>query len=122
MGFGGEGLQVRMFSMSMICMICSRNNWPNSAVPARRPVYNVGGGMESLRELTQFCQEFSGKRIEMVQSSRRVMPTFHFMSAIVRLCKGPVIGILGVSLNVVLENMWQWLVDHRDLLEPILRS
>jgi len=25
------------------------------------------------------------------------------------------------ELNVVLESVWQWLVDHRDQLEPILR-
>src|SRR5262249_44197526 len=67
MGFGGEGFQVRdvlhvddLYDL-LVKQLSQLDRY------SAQPFYNVGGGMEnsvSLRELTEFCQEFSRKRIE----------------------------------------------------------
>lgn len=86
--------------------------------------YNVGGGMEnsiSLQELTKFCQEFSGKRIKIdrVAETRDADIPFYVSdcSAVQKAANWKPQRKLGE----VLENVWQWLVDCRAQLEPILR-
>src|SRR6516164_763260 len=67
MGFGGEGLQVRdVLHVDDLYDLLAKQLAELDRHSART-FYNVGGGMEnsvSLGELTEFCQEFSGKRME----------------------------------------------------------
>ena len=89
-----------------------------------QPVYNVGGGMEnsvSLRELTQFCQELSGKRIEIGRIAETRDADIPFYVSDCTAVHKATDWKPKRKLSVVLENVWQWLVDHRNQLEPILR-
>src|SRR5262249_30443283 len=64
MGFGGEGLQV--LHIDDLYDLLSKQ-LAELDRHSRQTVYSVGGGMEnsvSLRELTGFCRELSGKRIQ----------------------------------------------------------
>jgi len=91
---------------------------------SRQTFYNVGGGMEnsvSLQELTKFCQEFLGKRIEIGRIAETREADIPFYVSDCAAVQKAADWKPQRKLNVVLENVWQWLVDHRDQLEPILR-
>lgn len=64
-GFGGEGQQVRdILHIDDLCELVVHQ----MAMPGMQDgrIYNVGGGLAgsaSLRELTQLCQEYTGRRV-----------------------------------------------------------
>jgi CDP-paratose 2-epimerase len=124
MGFGGEGLQVRhVLHVDDLYDLLARQLAELDRHSAQT-VYNVGGGIEnsvSLCELTKFCQEFSGNRIQigrMAETRAADIPYYvSDCSALTRVTDWKPRR----KLSLVLESVWQWLVDHRDKLEPILR-
>jgi CDP-paratose 2-epimerase len=122
MGFGGEGMQVRdvlhvddLYDL-LVKQLAELKRFTAQA-------YNVGGGMEnsvSLRELTEFCRQLSGKHIEI----NRIADTHHadipyYVADSTSLYKDadwkP-----ERNLSMILESVWRWLVDHREQLKPIL--
>jgi CDP-paratose 2-epimerase len=123
MGFGGDGLQVRdvlhvddLYDL-LVRQLADLDR--NSA----RAFYNVGGGMEnsiSLCELTAFCQEISGKHIEIgrVADTRDADIPYYVSDC------SAVTAATGWkpqrNLRTVLEDTWRWLVDHRHQVEPVL--
>jgi CDP-paratose 2-epimerase len=123
-GFGGEGLQVRdvlhvddLYDL-LVKQLAELDRH------SRQTFYNVGGGMEnsvSLRELTQLCQDFSGKRIEIgrvVETRGADIPFYVSDCTAVREAAD---WKPRRALSRVLEDVWRWLVDHRHQLEPVLR-
>jgi CDP-paratose 2-epimerase len=124
MGFGGEGLQVRdVLHVDDLYDLLAKQ-LAELDRHSTETVYNVGGGMEnsvSLYELTKFCQEFSGKRIEIGRiAETRAADIPYYVSDCTAVTKAADWKPQR-KLSVVLENVWRWLVDHRDQLEPILR-
>ena len=123
MGFGGEGFQVRdVLHVDDLCDLVAKqlNELDRHCA---QPFYNVGGGMQnsvSLRELTEFCQEFSGKRLNIggVAETRDADIPFYVSdcTAVHKAANWKPQR----QLNVVFENVWRWLVDNRDHLKPIL--
>jgi CDP-paratose 2-epimerase len=124
MGFGGEGLQVRdVLHVDDLYDLLAKQLSELERHSAQ-PFYNVGGGMAnsvSLLELTEFCQDFSGKRIEIGRIAETRDADIPFYVSDCTAVRESVDWKPQRELTVVLENVWQWLVDHRDQLEPILR-
>ena len=123
MGFGGEGLQVRdVLHIDDLYDLLSKQ-LTDLDRHSRQAFYNVGGGMEnsvSLRELTEFCRELSGKRIRIgriVETRDADIPFYVSDCTAVHKAAD---WKPQRTLSVVLENVWQWLVDHRNRLKPIL--
>jgi len=124
MGFGGEGLQVRdvLHVDDLYDLVAKQLAEVNRH--SAQAFYNVGGGMAnsvSLRELTQFCQELSGKRIAIGQIAETRDADIPFYVSDCAAVQKAADWKPERKLSVLLENVWQWLVDHRDQLEPILR-
>jgi CDP-paratose 2-epimerase len=124
MGFGGEGLQVRdVLHVDDLYDLIAKQLAELDRHSAHT-FYNVGGGMDnsvSLCELTEFCQEFSGKRIEIGRIAETRAADIPFYVSDCTAVHKATDWKPQRKLGVVLENVWQWLVDHRDRLEPILR-
>jgi len=121
-GFGGEGLQVR--DVPHVDDLYDLLAKQLAELERHSEHYNVGGGMEnsvSLRELTEFCQEFSGKRIELGRIAETRDADIPFYVTDCTAVRKAADWKPQRKLSVVLECVWQWLVDHRDQLEPILR-
>src|SRR5262245_15410643 len=124
MGFGGEGFQVRdvLHVDDLYDLVAKQLAEVNRH--SAQAFYNVGGGMAnsvSLRELTQFCQELSGKRIAIGQIAETRDADIPFYVSDCAAVQKAADWKPERKLSVLLENVWQWLVDHRDQLEPILR-
>ena len=123
MGFGGDGLQVRdvlhvddLYELLLMQIA----GLERDAAP---PVYNVGGGIDnsvSLCELTELCREITGKRREIgrVPETREADVPYYVSDC------SAVTAATGWkpqrSLRAMLQDVWRWLVDNRDQLEPIL--
>jgi CDP-paratose 2-epimerase len=123
MGFGGEGLQVRdVLHVDDLYDLLSKQ-LAELDRHSRQTFYNVGGGMEnsvSLRELTEFCRELSGNRVQIgriVETRDADIPFYVSDCTAVHKAAD---WKPQRTLSVVLENVWQWLVDHRNRLKPIL--
>jgi CDP-paratose 2-epimerase len=124
MGFGGDGLQVRdvlhvddLYDLLVLQLADLERN-------SAQGFYNVGGGMEnsvSLCELTAFCQEISGKRLEIgrVAETRYADVPYYVSDCFA------VTGATGWKpqrkLRTILEDVWRWLVDNRDQIKSVLR-
>ena len=100
MGFGGEGLQVRdVLHVDDLYDLLAKQLAELDRHSAQA-FYNVGGGMEnsvSLRELTQFCQELSGKRIEIGRIAETRDADIPFYVSDCTRCARPLIGSPSVS-------------------------
>jgi CDP-paratose 2-epimerase len=123
MGFGGEGLQVRDVLHVDDLYDLLANQLAELDRHPKQSLYNVGGGMEnsvSLRELTEFCQKLSGKRIEISQITKTRDADIPFYVSDCTAVHEATHWKPRRNLSVILESVWQWLVDHRDQLEPIL--
>jgi CDP-paratose 2-epimerase len=75
----------------------------------------------SLRELTKFCQELSGKRIEIGRIPETRDADIPFYVSDCTAAHKVADWQPRRRLSVVLEDIWQWLVDYRHQLEPIQR-
>jgi CDP-paratose 2-epimerase len=122
-GFGGTGKQVRdvlhvadLYDLLKVQL----------ADPARHAgkVYNAGGGAGnslSLLELTRFCMEMSGNRIEfgsVPETHDTDIPWYVTDNAAVTAATG---WSPARSIPDLLEDTFRWLRDNRAMLEPILR-
>jgi CDP-paratose 2-epimerase len=121
-GFGGEGLQVRdILHVADLYDLLVRQIARIDNQAGR--VYNVGGGPEtsvSLRELTEYCVELAGRRIDIgaVPETRAAdVPYYVSDTAAVGAATGwePT-----RSVGETLAEIHAWLVEHRDSLEPVL--
>lgn len=123
MGFGGHGLQVRdVLHVDDLYDLLAKQ-LAELDRHSKQSFYNVGGGMEnsvSLRELTGFCQEFSGKRIEIGRVAVTRDADIPFYVSDCAAVQKAADWEPQRKLNVILENVWRWLVDYRNQLEPIL--
>jgi CDP-paratose 2-epimerase len=124
MGFGGEGLQVRdVLHVDDLYDLLSKQ-LAELDRHSKQIFYNVGGGMDnsvSLRELTRFCQELSGKRIEISRIPETRDADIPFYVSDCTAVRKAIGWKPKRTLNMVLENVWRWLVDYRNQLEAILR-
>lgn len=121
-GFGGEGLQVRdvlhiddLYDL-VIRQLASINQHTGL-------VYNVGGGSDrsvSLRELTHMSQRLSKKNLGLGRISETSAADIPLYISDCRAVTQATGWNPTRSMQKVLEDIWQWLVDHRVLLEPIL--
>jgi CDP-paratose 2-epimerase len=75
----------------------------------------------SLRELTELCQEFSEKTVEIGRIAETRHADIPFYGSNCGAVRTAADWKPQRKLRMVLENVWRWLVDHRDQLEPILR-
>jgi CDP-paratose 2-epimerase len=123
MGFGGEGLQVRdVLHVDDLYELIVRQ-LAQLGTNCTHLCYNVGGGVEngvSLRELTTLCQEISGRRIEVgrINETRDAdIPYFVANSSLVKSDTG---WKPQRSVQSILEDIWQWLVDNRPQIEAVL--
>jgi CDP-paratose 2-epimerase len=121
-GFGGEGLQVRdvMHVGDLYDLITLQMGELDRHSGA---IYNVGGGREhslSLRELTKWCQQLTGRflQIGQVAETRPADVPFYVGDS------GSVQAASGWQprrrLDSLLDDIHRWLVDERGRLEPIL--
>lgn len=124
MGFGGEGLQVRdvlhiddLYDL----LVLQLSEFDRHS----RQLYNVGGGMGlsvSLRELTSMCQELSGRDLDIarvIETRDADIPFYVTDYAAVQQATG---WSPRRTLGGLLEDIWRWLIAHRDRLEPILSA
>ncbi len=123
-GFGGEGLQVRdVVHISDLYDLISRQLGDLPQYDGG--VFNVGGGREnsvSLLELTRLCRERSGREIALSQRAETApadVPYYVTDNSRVTAASG---WTPRTSVNVVLDDIFSWLREHRTMLEPILSS
>jgi CDP-paratose 2-epimerase len=124
MGFGGEGLQVRdVLHVEDLYDLLAKQLLELDRTSAQA-FYNIGGGIEntvSLRELTEFCKQLSGKRIKIDRIAQTREADIPFYVSDCTAAHKAAGWRPQRKVSMVLENVWQWLVDHRNQLEPILR-
>ncbi|MBF0196487.1 MAG: NAD-dependent epimerase/dehydratase family protein [Planctomycetes bacterium] len=117
-GFGGEGKQVRdiLHPKDLFFLLLKQlekvSDWNGQ-------VYNVGGGNEislSLRELTDYCQNITGKKVNIsavpetspvdiplyISDSRKAQQEFQWMPK--------------YKNHDILEEIYQWMSAHKDQL------
>jgi CDP-paratose 2-epimerase len=125
MGFGGDGLQVRdVLHVDDLYDLLAKQHVKLDR-HSGQSFYNVGGGIEnsvSLRELTQLCQDISGKRIAIDRIAKTRDADIPLYVSDCTDVRNAAEWKPRCSLTIVLEDVWRWLVDHRNQLEPILRS
>ncbi len=123
MGFGGDGIQVRdVLHVDDLYDVVVRQLADLDRSSARG-FYNVGGGLEnsiSLCELTALCQEISGKRVEIgrVAETRDADIPYYVSDC------SAVTDATGWkpqrNMRKVLEDVWRWLVDNRQMVQSVL--
>lgn len=121
-GFGGEGKQVRdmldiddLFDLLKIQL--------SNIEKYSGEIFNVGGGKKnslSLLELSNYCKEISGNEIS-IKKIKKERP------GDVRIYVGDNSKIAKLSgwtpkraTRVTLQNIYKWIVDNKDMLEPVL--
>jgi CDP-paratose 2-epimerase len=121
-GFGGEGLQVRdvLHVADLYDLIRLQLDEPSRYDGA---VFNVGGGRDrsvSLRELTRMCVEHAGRSVSIgrrAETTAADIPYYVTDNAQVTAATGwaPRRG-----LDVLMDDVYAWLRQHRETLEPVL--
>jgi CDP-paratose 2-epimerase len=121
-GFGGQGLQVRdVLHVADVCDLVGRqldalDAWSGS-------VFNVGGGMAcsvSLRELTAACEARAGRRLAITavpETTPADVPYFVSNNERVQAVCG---WSPSRSLDVLLDDVFEWLRGDEARLRPIL--
>ncbi len=121
-GFGGTGKQVRdilhiddLFDLLSLQLASSRDKWDGR-------IYNIGGGHSnsvSLCELTDLCQECTGRRIEIgcIPESSSVDIRIFIMNS------ANALSDFGWtpkrSPSEIVQDIERWLTDNSDSLRPI---
>lgn len=122
MGFGGEGLQVRdVLHVADLHALLDRQ----LADLDRHAgcTYNVGGGRDlslSLRELSARCGARTGSDKEIggvADTAPADVPWYVTDAGAVRAATG---WVPEHGIDAIVEDVFRWLTDHRNLLEPIL--
>ena len=123
-GFGGRGMQVRdiLHVHDLFDLICKQiADWPKHS----GRIHNAGGGHAnsvSLRELTEMCKERCGHDIPIgsdPQTRAADIPYYITDNAEITASTG---WLPRRSVNDILDEVFQWLAEHREQLEPILNS
>jgi CDP-paratose 2-epimerase len=122
MGFGGEGLQVRdILHVRDLYRLVSRQVAEMERF--RGKIFNVGGGNSvsvSLRELTEQCSARSRQSIEIgsVADTRAADVPYYVTDnlRVTELCGWQPQH----SASDILDEIFEWLTDYREQLEPLL--
>lgn len=122
MGFGGRGQQVRdilhvhdLFTLIQLEI----SDWSKHS----GKIYNVGGGYDrsvSLAELTRHCQERTGRQLKIgtdPETRPADIPYYVTDNTDVEKATG---WQPSRSVASILDEIFQWLADYRQQLEPIL--
>jgi CDP-paratose 2-epimerase len=122
-GFGGGGLQVRdvLHVADLYRLICKQIR---QIASNNGKIYNVGGGAEcsvSLAELTEACTRHSGRRL-LIKSNPAThpvdIPYYVTDNTVVTAATGWSPQFL---LTEILNEIFEWLRDHRGEVEAILK-
>jgi CDP-paratose 2-epimerase len=123
MGFGGKGLQVRdVLHVDDLYDLLVRQ-LADIDRSCLRAFYNVGGGLEnsvSVCELTELCQEISGKHTEIGRIAETRDADIPYYVSDCSVVTGETGWKPQRSLRTVLTDVSQWLFDNRHLVEAIL--
>jgi CDP-paratose 2-epimerase len=121
-GFGGVGLQVRdvLHVEDLYCLIRKQ---VAQIANYRGKIYNVGGGPDcsvSLAELTEACARHTGQHLVVTsqpQTNPVDIPYYVTDNAAVTKATG---WLPQFSLAEILDDIFEWLCDHRDEVEAVL--
>jgi len=121
-GFGGEGLQVR--DVLHVGDLYDLLRLQLADLPRYDgALFNVGGGRErsvSLLELTKMCRERSGREFELgirADTTPADVPYYITDNTQVTAASG---WTPRQTVGAVLDDIFSWLREHRETLEPIL--
>ena len=122
MGFGGSGRQVRdILHVADLYTLLKLQLSKLSSLNGQ--IFNVGGGIEvsvSLRELTELCKHYSSRSLNILsdpETREADIPWYVTDTTAVRNATG---WTPKHSVNSTVEELFAWLTDYRDQLEPIL--
>ena len=121
-GFGGTGQQVRdALHVQDLCELV--HTQMESIAEHAGATYNVGGGLAnsvSLRQLTDFCQEISSRKLEIgSESSTHPADIPYYVSDASRVM-AKVKWEPRATIETLLHDIHHWLVANRNMLEPLL--
>ena len=122
-GFGGAGHQVRdvLHVADLFNLICCQID--NFTEDASR-TYNVGGGRDvsvSLAELTILCADRTGNRLSLGSDpTTRPADIPYYISDNSLVCEATGWSPTR-SVEMILDEIFEWLAHHRAELEPVLR-
>jgi CDP-paratose 2-epimerase len=121
-GFGGDGLQVR--DVLHVADLCDLIRVQLADLPRYDgAVFNVGGGHErsvSLLELTRMCAERSGRDLtfgRVAETAAADVPYYVTDNTAITAASA---WTPRRSLDVLLDDVFAWLGEHRTALEPVL--
>ena len=121
-GFGGDGLQVR--DVLHVADLCDLIRVQLADLPRYDgAVFNVGGGHErsvSLLELTRMCAERSGRVLSfgrVAETAAADVPYYVTDNTAITAASA---WTPTRSLDVLLDDVFAWLREHRAALEPVL--
>ena len=124
MGFGGTGSQVRdILHVADLYGLLKLQLAQISRLSGQ--VFNVGGGREisvSLSELTQICEQISSTRLKLTREPETRDADIPWYITDTRAVRNATAWQPQVSVTTTVEEIFTWLTDHRDQLEPILGS
>jgi CDP-paratose 2-epimerase len=123
-GFGGEGLQVRdILHVADLFDLLTKQVSDIAALDGS--IFNVGGGRAvsaSLRELTRYCFEITGRSIEIGQVPDTRPADIPWYISDHRLVTNATGWKPRRNVETIVTDVHQWLTENRKQLEPILAS
>jgi CDP-paratose 2-epimerase len=123
-GFGGQGKQVRdLLHVDDLFDLLVRQTGSLSFWDGR--VYNVGGGLDvslSLRELTRLCESTTGHRVPMTSAPETSGVDLRIFLTDARNVQRDFGWRPRRGAERVVQDIFQWVHAHPDLLRPILGS